>query len=91
MAKDFDYTEVVRSLTVPTLLACGDSDMAPPSHYVEMFGLLGGGQRDGGWQGEGLPAGGHALAIIPRATHYNVITSPVLAAAALEFLDAGRA
>ncbi len=88
MANDFDYSDVVRGLTVPTLIACGDADMAPPSHYVEVFEMLGGGQRDGGWMGEGRPAGGHALAIIPNATHYNVVESPVLAAAALAFIDA---
>jgi pimeloyl-ACP methyl ester carboxylesterase len=90
MGKDFDFTDIVRTLKVPTLIACGDADMAPPSHYVEIFELLGGGQRDGGWLGEGRPAGRHALAIIPNRTHYNVVESPVLAAAALEFLDAGR-
>ena len=90
MSKDFDFTDLVRGLKVPTLIACGDADMAPPSHYVEIFELLGGGQRDGGWMGEGRPAGGHALAIIPNRTHYDVFASPVLVAAALEFLDAGR-
>jgi pimeloyl-ACP methyl ester carboxylesterase len=87
MSKDFDFTEIVRTLKVPTLIACGDADMAPPSHYVEIFELLGGGQRDGGWMGEGRPVGGHALAIIPNRTHYNVVESPVLATAALEFLN----
>jgi pimeloyl-ACP methyl ester carboxylesterase len=90
MAGDFDHSDVVRSLMVPTLIACGDADMAPPSHYVEVFTLLGGGLRDGGWMGEGRPAGGHALAIIPNATHYNVLMSPVTVAAAIAFLDAGR-
>jgi pimeloyl-ACP methyl ester carboxylesterase len=86
MSHDFDLSDEVRGLSVPTLIACADADMAPPSHYVEIFGLLGGGQRDGGWMGEGRPAGGHALAIIPNTTHYDVTTSPVLAAAALDFL-----
>jgi pimeloyl-ACP methyl ester carboxylesterase len=90
MANDYDYSNLVRGLKVPTLIACADADMSPPSRYVEVFELLGGGQRDGGWMGEGRPAGGHALAIIPNATHYSVFASPVLAAAALEFLDAGR-
>ena len=75
-------------LQVPTLIACADADMAPPSHYVEIFALLDGGQRDGGWMGEGRPKGGHALAILPGLTHYNVGASPLLAAAALSFLDA---
>ena len=50
---------------VPTLFVCADADMFPPSHAVEVFELLDGGQRDGGWMGEGRPAGGHALAILP--------------------------
>ena len=88
MAKDFDFGDVVRSLKVPTLIACGDADMAPPSHYVEVFKLLDGGLRDGGWMGEGRPSGGHALAIIPGETHYSMGASPLMAAAALSFLDA---
>jgi pimeloyl-ACP methyl ester carboxylesterase len=88
MAKDFDFTEEVRGLKVPTLIAAADADMAPPSHYVEMFALLDGGQRDGGWMGEGRPKGGHALAIIPGATHYDAAQSPVLVAAVRAFLDA---
>jgi len=88
MANDFDFTDQVRGLKVPTMFACADADMFPPSHAVEVFALLDGGQRDGGWQGEGRPAGGHALAIIPGETHYSVFASPVLAAAAIAFLDA---
>jgi pimeloyl-ACP methyl ester carboxylesterase len=86
----FDFSDVVRGLQVPTLIACADADMAPPRHYVEMFALLDGGLRDGGWMGEGRPKGGHALAVIPNATHYDVFMSPVLAAAALQFIDAPR-
>lgn len=37
--------------------------------------------------GEGRPKGGHALAIIPGATHYNAYASPVLASSVIEFLD----
>jgi pimeloyl-ACP methyl ester carboxylesterase len=86
MAVDFDFSEQVRALRVPTLVVAGDSDMAPPSHYVEVFKLLDGGLRDGGWQGEGLPAGGHGLAILPRTTHYSLFVSPLFAIAALDFL-----
>ena len=87
MAKDFDYTEEVRGLQVPTLIVAADADMAPPSHYAEVFELLDGGLRDGGWMGEGRPKGGHALAILPGLTHYNAFTSPLFAAATLAFLD----
>lgn len=90
MAEDFDFSEEVSGLQVPTLFACADADMFPPSHAVEVFALLDGGQRDGGWQGEGRPKGGHALAIVPGMTHYNMVESPALAAAAIAFLDAPR-
>ncbi|WP_155370292.1 alpha/beta fold hydrolase [Catellatospora vulcania] len=87
MAKDFDYTDEVRGLQVPTLIVAADADMAPPSHFVEIFGLLDGGQRDGGWMGDGRPKGGHALAILPGLTHYNLFSSPLFAATTLAFLD----
>ena len=87
MSKDFDDSEVVRGLQVPTLIVCADADMAPPSHYVEVFKLLDGGLRDGGWMGEGRPKGGHALAVLPGLTHYNLGMSPLFATATLNFLD----
>jgi pimeloyl-ACP methyl ester carboxylesterase len=87
MAKDFDFSEEVRGLQMPTLVVAADADMAPPSHYVEVFKLLDGGLRDGGWMGEGRPKGGHALAILPGLTHYNIGTSPLLAAVILAFLE----
>ena len=91
MAIDFDFTEEVRALQVPTMFVAADADMAPPQHYVEIFKLLDGGLRDGGWMGEGRPAGGHALAILPGHTHYDIFSSPLLAPAVLAFLDAPKA
>ena len=87
MSKAYDFTEQVRGLRVPTLIVAADADMAPPSHYVEVFKLLDGGLRDGGWMGEGRPKGGHALAILPGLTHYNIFSSPLFAAATLAFLQ----
>ena len=86
MSRDFDFSEEMRGLQVPTMIVCADADMAPPSHYVEAFKLLDGGLRDGGWMGEGRPAGGHALAVLPGLTHYNLGASPLFAAVALDFL-----
>jgi pimeloyl-ACP methyl ester carboxylesterase len=88
MSKDFDFTQEARGLRMPTLFVAADADMFPPSHAVEVFELLGGGQRDGGWMGDGRPTGGHALAILPGLTHYDIFASPLLAAAAISFLDA---
>ena len=87
MSKDFDFTEEVRGLQMPTLVVAADADMAPPSHYADVFKLLGGGLRDGGWMGDGRPEGGHALAILPGLTHYNIFNSPLFAAATLAFLE----
>jgi pimeloyl-ACP methyl ester carboxylesterase len=86
MAQDFDYSEELRGIHVPTQIICADADMAPPSHYVEMFAMLDGGLRDGGWMGEGRPQGGHALAVLPGLTHYNLCGSPLFAAVTLDFL-----
>lgn len=72
---------------MPTLIMCADADMAPPSPYVEVFKLLDGGLRDGGWMGEGRPKGGHALAVAPNATDYNINLSPLFASNTLDFLD----
>jgi pimeloyl-ACP methyl ester carboxylesterase len=89
MAKDFDYSEEMRGLQMPTMIVCADADMAPPSHYVEAFKLLDGGLRDGGWMGEGRPKGGHALAVLPGLTHYNLGASPLFATVTLDFLNGG--
>jgi pimeloyl-ACP methyl ester carboxylesterase len=87
MSRDFDHSEEMRGLQMPTMLVCADADMAPPSHYVEAFKLLDGGLRDGGWIGEGRPKGGHALAVLPGLTHYNLGVSPLFAQVVLDFLD----
>ncbi len=87
MAQDFDFSDEVRGLQMPTLIVAADADMAPPSHFVEVFNLLDGGLRDGGWMGEGRPQGGHALAILPGLTHYNLFSSPLFAGVTLAFLD----
>ena len=51
-----------------------------------MFQLLGGGQRDAGWDGSGIS--NSRLAILPATTHYNIFASPLLAPIVLTFLDA---
>jgi hypothetical protein len=56
-----------------------------------VFKLLDGGLRDGGWMGEGRPKGGHALAILPGLTHYNIGESPLLATVTLAFLGDNQA
>ncbi len=71
MSQDYDWTELVSAMRIPTLIIAGDSDGLPPSHAVAFFKLLGGGLRDAGWNGEHLIAS--QLAILPGATHYNIV------------------
>jgi hypothetical protein len=56
----------------------------PPSHAVEFFALLGGGQRDAGFDGSGMTP--HRLAILPGVTHYDINAVPALSATVLPFL-----
>jgi pimeloyl-ACP methyl ester carboxylesterase len=85
MKQDFDFSREVAGIKAKTLIVAGDADIFPPAHAVELFGLLGGGQRDGGWDGSGRPSAG--LAILPGLTHYTIFSAPALAATVIPFLD----
>jgi pimeloyl-ACP methyl ester carboxylesterase len=85
MKKDFDFSQQIAGIKATTLIVAADADIFPPSHAVEMFGLLGGGKKDPGWDGTGRPA--HQLAIIPGFTHYNLFAAPELAQTVVPFLD----
>jgi len=85
MKVDFDYSEQIKRIKATTLIVAGDADIFPPAHAVEMFALLGGGQRDGGWDGAGRPKS--RLAILPGLTHYTMFNSPAVVAVAIPFLD----
>ena len=85
MKVDFDFSKDVARITAVTLVVAGDADIFPPAHAVELFGLLGGGQRDGGWDGSGRPKS--RLAILPSLTHYTIFADPALAATVIPFLD----
>jgi pimeloyl-ACP methyl ester carboxylesterase len=83
LRQPYDWSDEVRQLEVPVLIFYGDSDSIPPSHAAEFYALLGGGQRDAGWEG-GLPTPSR-LAIAPGRTHYNILESPLLPASVAEF------
>jgi pimeloyl-ACP methyl ester carboxylesterase len=84
MKLDFDFSSQIAGITATTLIVAGDADIFPPSHAVEMFALLGGGQRGGGWDGSGRPKS--QLAILPGLTHYTIFNDPRLADVAMQFL-----
>jgi pimeloyl-ACP methyl ester carboxylesterase len=85
MKEDFDLTKQVAGIKATTMIVAGDADIFPPAHAVEVFGLLGGGKRDGGWDGSGRPKS--RLAILPGLTHYAMGSAPALASTVIPFLD----
>ena len=85
MKVDFDLSDQIKGIKARTLIVAGDADIFPPAHAVEMFALLGGGQRDAGWDGSGRPKS--RLAILPGLTHYTMFNSPAVVAVAIPFLD----
>jgi pimeloyl-ACP methyl ester carboxylesterase len=82
---DYDWSAEIPGLSMPVMLVIGDADGLPPSHAVEFFGLLGGGQRDANWDRSGMTQ--HRLAILPGVTHYDINVVPALSAAVIPFLD----
>ncbi|MCF3172172.1 alpha/beta hydrolase [Streptomyces sioyaensis] len=84
--QDYDWTSEVATITAPTMLVFADSDAVRPAHAVEFYALLGGGEHDAGWDGSDRPAA--RLAILPGATHYDILHSPLLARMVVPFLDA---
>jgi pimeloyl-ACP methyl ester carboxylesterase len=82
---DYDWTDEVRELAMPTMLVYADADSVRPDHIVEFYALLGGGLRDAGWDGSAHPTA--RLAVLPGTTHYDIFTSPLLAPAVIPFLQ----
>ena len=85
MRRQFDWAEEVRTLRMPVMLVFGDSDMLTLDHVVSFYKLLGGGQRDAGWQREHMAQ--NRLAILPDLTHYEVFMAPQLVTTVLPFLN----
>ncbi|MEZ4563386.1 MAG: alpha/beta hydrolase [Thermomicrobiales bacterium] len=71
---DYDWSAGVAGITAPTLLIFADADMMELEHIVAFYQLLGGGTRDAGVDGALRPTP-NQLAIIPGATHYNVMAA----------------
>jgi pimeloyl-ACP methyl ester carboxylesterase len=85
LVKDYDWTSDVSQIRVPTLLVFGDADAVRTAHAEEFFELLGGGKKDGGWDGAGISTA--RLAILPGVTHYTIFSSRLMAATVVQFLD----
>jgi len=86
VGRDYDWSNEISPIKAQTMLVFADADSVHPVHIIRFFELLGGGSRDGGWDGSGISKA--RLAILPGLTHYNMITSPLLCSAVLPFLNA---
>lgn len=86
ISQDYDWSQDVSAIKTPTMIVVGDADSIRTADAVEFFELLGGGQKDAGWDGSGMPTA--RLAILPGTTHYDIFTSSLLASVAASFLDA---
>jgi pimeloyl-ACP methyl ester carboxylesterase len=89
MRKPYDWSADVAKLTMPVMIVFGDSDMYRPEHVVRFYQLLGGGQRDAGWQRENMSR--NRLAILPNLTHYEMFMAPALVTTVLPFLNGDTA
>jgi hypothetical protein len=54
-------------------------------HAIQFYHLLGGGQKDAGWQREHMSK--NRLAILPNVTHYELFMAPGLAGAVFPFIN----
>jgi pimeloyl-ACP methyl ester carboxylesterase len=81
----YDWSEDVKTLTMPVMLVWGDSDMMRPEHMLKVYQLLGGGLKDAGWQREHMSK--NRLAILPNVTHYEMAMAPALIPTVLPFLN----
>jgi hypothetical protein len=85
-AEAYDWAQDVVAIKAPTLIVIGDADSIRLAHAVELFGLLGGGKRDG--DALGLPPS--QLAVLAGTTHSSVLfRTALLLPTILPFLDNG--
>jgi pimeloyl-ACP methyl ester carboxylesterase len=88
LTQDYDWSQQVAAIKAPTMLVFADADAVRPEHIVELYKLLGGGQRDAGLDGSGRSV--NQLSILPGETHYSMSATPALAATVAPFLNAAK-
>ncbi|MGH3415695.1 MAG: alpha/beta fold hydrolase [Actinocrinis sp.] len=86
VSSDYDWRDQVKAITADVMLAYADADSLYPARIIEFYGLLGGGQRDYGWEGSGIPPRSPSrLAVLPGHSHYDMLC-PALFTAVNDFL-----
>ena len=84
-SRPFDWSAQVKQIKSPTELIFADADSIRPEHIVAFYEALGGGRRDAGLDGSLRSAA--RLGIVPGATHYNILSTTMVAEMALPFLS----
>jgi len=87
MSEDFDFSDEVRGLQMPTLVVAADADMARRVTTSKCSNCSGAASAmAAGWARGGQKAVTHSRSF-PGQTHYNIFNSPLFAAATLAFLE----
>lgn len=81
----FDWSAQVKQIKSPTELIFADADSIRPEHIVAFYEALGGGRRDAGLDGSLRSVA--RLGIVPGATHYNILSTTMVAEMTLPFLS----
>lgn len=84
-SRNFDWSAQVKQIQSPTELIFADADSIRPSHIAAFYEALGGGKRDAGLDGSLRSAA--RLGIVPGATHYNILSTTMVAEMVLPFLS----
>jgi pimeloyl-ACP methyl ester carboxylesterase len=84
-SQTFDWSAQVKQIKSPTELIFADADSIRPEHIVAFYEALGGGKRDAGLDGSLRPFA--QLGIVPGTTHYNILSTTMVAEMVLAFLS----
>ncbi len=84
-SRPFDWSAQVKQIQSPTELIFADADSIRPEHIVALYEALGGGKRDAGLDGSLRPVA--RLGIVPGTTHYNILSTTMVAEMVLAFLS----
>ena len=85
IGNDYDWSAEVPNITAPTLVIVGDWDAVRINAATKLFELLGGGAQDANWDRSGM--GQNHFAVIPNATHYDIINTTAVSETAIPFLN----
>jgi hypothetical protein len=81
----FDWSAQVKQMKSPAELIFADADSIRPAHIAAFYEALGGGKRDAGLDGSLRSVA--RLGIVPGATHYDILSTTMVAEMVSPFLS----